>query len=381
MFVMRPLMVTARLTVGVVGAFAFLFTAPIVAREDFPESFRWWRDEVERLGGDALQTLVVVAGLGALATAVLWARLVPRRRGPRLVAGEFREFTRNALGGPDLQVLGVEIYNERESGGEPNTARGVVPTLEAFDQDGTLVAECRANWFPDFAGAMPPTVDFRPTREAHPVELAGKFPSGTDAWLAGQTDPPSLKPGTYKIRATFRGDNLREPRRLEFFLHNPGPGRKLAAAKAKPDLPRTAAGVSREAGEEARVPDELDPKRADSKKGTEPPSLDPLEQVETLLAQAPDLERKLWERVREMNRSGSLLPSLGSDYLREVRAWNLKVLSLADAHLPIKDASQVAALAGWSSLYPKASVIEALIHDNSAALRRIHRRLQDQRAV
>lgn len=228
------LALAVRLVIGISSAFFFLFTAPVLIRDDFPESLKIWRDQVNALGGESLQTAIVVLGLLGLFVAFSWSRLLP---GPRLVGGNFVEFTRDALGGPGLQVLGVEVYNEREWGGERKTARGVVAELEAFDSRGDCVAVCDANWFPNALGGTPDTVDFRPTREKHPLELAGKFPYSADAWLAGERDPPSLTPGVYKIRATLRGGNLRRPRRLKWFVRNPGPGGKLMASDDKSALP------------------------------------------------------------------------------------------------------------------------------------------------
>lgn len=158
------------------------------------------------------------------------------RRGPKLVAGDFTEDTRSASGGPDLQVMGVRIYNELESGDESKIARGVVPTLEAFDLNGHRVAKTEGVWFPDRSGAVPSTVDFRPTQEAHPLELAGKFPDGDDAWLAGEADPPSLAPGDYEIRVTLRGGNLKKPARLKFFVRNPGAGGRLSVSTERAGL-------------------------------------------------------------------------------------------------------------------------------------------------
>ena len=160
------------------------------------------------------------------------------RPGPKLVGGNFVQVIRKALGGPDLQILGVRIYNERESGGEPKTARAVVPRLEAFDLSGQSVKETLGVWFHDKTGLVPDTVDFRPTREEHTVELVAKFPDGEDAWLSGQEDPPSLKPGTYEIRLTLRGDNLKKPARLKFFVWNPGRNGRLAVARSVAELPR-----------------------------------------------------------------------------------------------------------------------------------------------
>jgi hypothetical protein len=366
----RRLSLLARLVIGVPSAFVLIFTAPVVAREDFPDSLKWWRDQVDELGGERLQTGLLAIGILGVLIAVLWSRLLP---GPRLVGGDFVEFTRDALGGPGFQVLGVDIYNKRDSGGERRTARGVVPEMVAFDSQGERVAECQGNWFPDIFGRRTTAVDFRPTRERHAVELVGKFPQGTDAWLAGEKDPPSLAPGIYKIRATLRGGNLRKPRRLEWFVRNPGTGGQLTVSNDRSELqpvpdPELPPG---DAPDEAS--DETTP--ASEALAPSPPS-DPVQEISALLVESEDLEEELWERNKRMRRSGSPFPSLGHDYLQTVRAWNARVLAVADAHLSTKEASKVAALVGLSSLFPSAEAVEDLLNDNRAALERVLRRLQ-----
>jgi len=205
-----------------------------------PLGFMFVRDQAvagEQIA-DAWRVPLVVALVGAIVTAIVTLEPILRflTRGPKLVGGRFVEITRDARGGPNLQIVGVEIYNERESGGEPKTARAVVPGIQAFSMDGTLVIECRGVWFPDSRGLAPSSVDFRPTRESHPLELAAKFPGGSDAWLAGESDPPSLTPGIYEIRVTLRGDNLRKPARLRWFLRNPGGDGRLSVATRRADL-------------------------------------------------------------------------------------------------------------------------------------------------
>jgi archaellum component FlaG (FlaF/FlaG flagellin family) len=39
-----------------------------------------------------------------------------------------------------------------------------------------------------------------------------------------------LTPGDYRIRVTLRGDNLKKPARLNFYVRNPGAGKLLTAA-------------------------------------------------------------------------------------------------------------------------------------------------------
>lgn len=201
---------------------AVLFLGHLVlADEKIASKWFWW-----------LLIVLVLSGLIAVLTSDTARQLA--ERGPRLVGGELVETTRNARGGL-LQIIGVEIYNERESGGEPKTARGVVPTLEALDRAGNLATKCRGVWFPDLEGGTPQTVDFRPTHEAHPVELVAKFPDDADAWLAGR-DRADLKPGDHEICVMLRGDNMK-PTRLTFWARNPGRGGRLAVRRKASELP------------------------------------------------------------------------------------------------------------------------------------------------
>lgn len=98
--------------------------------------------------------------------------------------------------------------------------------------------------------------------------------------------------------------------------------------------------------------------------------------MDRLLSESNALEEELWERNKIMRRSGSPLPTLGHEYLAKVRAWNRKVLALADAHLSTKEASQVAALVGISALFPSATLVEGLLNDNRRVLGRVRRELE-----
>jgi hypothetical protein len=161
-----------------------------------------------------------------------------------------------------MQLIGVQIYNERESGGEPRTARAVVPNLEArlTGRGQRVVSRTRGVWFRDNDGREVGTVDFRPTREQHPLQLVARFPDESDAWLAGR-DRAELPPGDYEIRVSLMGDNVRRPARLKFFMRNPGVGRSMtialeAAALSDGDvvpLPSLAAAPSVTAHDPGRV--------------------------------------------------------------------------------------------------------------------------------
>jgi hypothetical protein len=308
------------------------------------------------------------------------------RGGAKLVSSDFVDYTRDALGGPDLQVFGVEIYNEYKSGGEGRTARDVVPQIEAYTVDGDRVVGQRGVWFPDASGAIPSTVTFRPTREKHAVELCGKFPNGADAWLAGEPDPPSLTPGVYEVRVEFLGDNLR-PTTHRFYVRNPGVGGRLTAAKKLRDLdpvPSVSSPTVTDATDS--TPDNATKRAATGQPEPAPepelsePLADPLAEIDALVDEVKNLDRKLWERVKEINRSGGL-PVLGTTLLGEVQAWNNRVLRLADEYLPLREAAKVDAIAGWTSIMVSADKVDALLQKNTEVLQRIRRIVEHGRVV
>lgn len=43
----------------------------------------------------------------------------------------------------------------------------------------------------------------KPTQQEYGLEIAGKFPGADDAWIAGESHPPSLLPGYYTIKASI----------------------------------------------------------------------------------------------------------------------------------------------------------------------------------
>lgn len=149
-------------------------------------------------------------------------------RGPDLRIGKTYSESRGAARGTNMQVIRAEVYNARDSGGEPATARDTVPFTEAFDQDWNLVANTRGSWgYDPFARAIS-TVTFRPTRETHPLEVAAKFIDQPDAWLPGARSP-ELPPGNYVMRISIRGDNLDVPAVFEWDVENPGADHEIAA--------------------------------------------------------------------------------------------------------------------------------------------------------
>lgn len=102
------------------------------------------------------------------------------------------------------------------------------------------------------------------------------------------------------------------------------------------------------------------------------PKVDPIGKIDALLEEAKELERQLWERHKAMKRSGTLaLPGLGGALLGNVRAWNEKVLALADEHLPLREAADVDALPGWTSTFANTQRIGDLLTENSRVLVRI----------
>ena len=72
------------------------------------------------------------------------------------------------------------------------------------------------------------SVTIPPTREEFGLEIAGKFLWGDDAWLAGEGDPPSMKPGTYVVRASV-SDRKRKATVFEMDVSNPGANKPLVA--------------------------------------------------------------------------------------------------------------------------------------------------------
>jgi len=186
-----------------------------------------------------LRPVAGVALLVALATwfatwEPVWSRIVP---GPKIVGGEVSESYRSArgsrAGAADLQVIYAKIRNARDGGGERTTARDVVVWMQSEDVNGVRVSESKGNWL-DISARIPnpatlsKTVTLHPTREEFGLEIAGKFSWGDDAWLAGEGDPPSLKPGQYVIRASV-SDGKRKATVFEWDLTNPGAGLPLTA--------------------------------------------------------------------------------------------------------------------------------------------------------
>jgi hypothetical protein len=89
----------------------------------------------------------------------------------------------------------------------------------------------------------------------------------------------------------------------------------------------------------------------------------------------------LWERVKEINRSGGL-PILGTTtFLGEVQAWNNRVLRLADEYLPLREAAKVDAIAGWTSVMVSADKVDALLQKNTAVGERIRRIIERGRVI
>jgi len=107
--------------------------------------------------------------------------------------------------------------------------------MEAFDAWGARVAQSKGNWFDLNAGrpvGWPPakSITLRPTGEEYALEIAGKFDWGHEAWLAGEGDPASLTPGTWRVRATV-SDGVRSFV-FDWLVTNPGRNTLLSATKA-----------------------------------------------------------------------------------------------------------------------------------------------------
>jgi hypothetical protein len=189
--------------------------------------------ELGRLTPVVFVALLVSLGAWFLVWEPVWSLIVP---GPKIVGGEVFDFYRSARGSQqadDLQVLYTKIGNDRDGGGERNTATDVVAWMEAYDSIGHRVSATQGNWL-DISARIPhpafwaKEVTLRPTREEFGLEIAGKFSWGDDAWLAGEGDPPSLKPGTYVVRASL-SDGKRKATVFEWELVNEGADAPLKA--------------------------------------------------------------------------------------------------------------------------------------------------------
>jgi hypothetical protein len=187
--------------------------------------------------GRAVWADAALLGVSAVAAAVTWNPVWNGvSRGPKLRAGEVRDFYRVAHGSrggaADLQVVYANVGNQRNSGGDRTTAHNAEVWMEAYDLAGTRLASAKGNWLDMSAGRPVPvwlkTVVFKPTPEEFGLEIAGKFTWGDTAWLAGEADPPSLPPGEYEVRASVSYDGGKV-RSFAWRVTNPGANGLLTA--------------------------------------------------------------------------------------------------------------------------------------------------------
>lgn len=80
-----------------IGFVVTILTAPVVAHHDIPEGFKWWRNELDRIGGDSLQLIVLGLGLLMIAGGLFAPRLATRGTPARQFSGQIRREGRRAL--------------------------------------------------------------------------------------------------------------------------------------------------------------------------------------------------------------------------------------------------------------------------------------------
>jgi len=118
----------------------------------------------------------------------------------------------------------VTVANQRESGGERATARGVVPEIEVFDVEGRRRLARYGGWDSAVERDLAPSA-------ALLLYVAEKLQSWRDChFVEGR---PSLTTGTrrrgntFRVRVSLRGDNFR-PVAGDFVLINEGAGKSLS---------------------------------------------------------------------------------------------------------------------------------------------------------
>jgi hypothetical protein len=152
---------------------------------------------------------------------------------PSLEVLGVEEYKRRAQGSkgdePDLQVLFLRVRNNRKPSETRRATIEDASVLVTAYQGAVRVLRCSGNWI-DLSTGHPlitpaKSVTVRPGHEIG-IELAGKFGWQDDAYLAGQSDPPSLKPGPYVIKVEIaEGEN--ELVTLEQRIYNHGTAKPL----------------------------------------------------------------------------------------------------------------------------------------------------------
>jgi hypothetical protein len=130
---------------------------------------------------------------------------------------------------PDLQVVFLRVRNDRKPGGARRATIQDASVLVTAYQGAVRVLRCSGNWI-DLSTGHPSAhpgkaISVRPGHEVG-IEVAGKFRWQDDAYLAGQSDPPSLKPGPYVIKVEI-AEGESELATLEQRIYNHGPGKPL----------------------------------------------------------------------------------------------------------------------------------------------------------
>ena len=102
------------------------------------------------------------------------------------------------------------------------------------------------------------------------------------------------------------------------------------------------------------------------------------EREATLLRQKGEqLEEEVWRRWKQIRRSSAPFPMFGAEFHEEVRAWNRKVLALADRVLTAKESAEVAVYPGSSfRTFLGGPAVSEIIQSNLKTLRLIRGRCQ-----
>jgi hypothetical protein len=294
--------------------------------------------------------------------------------------------------------------------------------MEAFDASGNRVAQSKGNWFDLHAGKpvrWPPekSMTLRPTGEECALEIAGKFDWDDTAWLAGEGDPPSLRPGRHLVRASV-GNGVRRTTVFEWDLDNPGSGQPLQVSEVGRRRPKEVAPIERsnlpptEFSQDSAKAEELatapsttsTAANAEAAHGASSANV----RTKNLTSEAKRVARQLYEDQKRMggaisvggeaakqcaDRAADLLvegekvkhdlavawrrtvrrlpfPVLSQEDIAPARAWNAEVLRLADTALPVEESADVQS---FPVMLPNLAgkFIMAMIDSNLATLERI----------
>lgn len=261
------------------------------------------------------------------------------RTGPRLSARKVEQEIRT-LRGRKLQVVLLPIYNQRDSGGARTTAKLVIPRVEVRNGSRGDPVERAGSWAPDWQGKHPGAVDFRPTHETHPLELAAKFSDEELAYIAGEPTP-RLGKGRFEFVVSLRGDNVRKPARFKIEIENTTRGLRVPGVLEPESV--------NEAPEPTLVAPSSSRRQSPPVQSAPPPS--PATGVPAPAAEPSlkgDLQQTLKDGQRLRNQIPSRLPGgLGFAYIalggarttgEDVQRWQAYVETLLDGDKRRRDA-------------------------------------------